>query len=100
MSSRMEENLKIKKIPMRMCVGCKEMKPKKEMLRIVKKQDGTIVADASGKVAGRGAYICKDEACINACIKNKAINKAFEMQIQPEIYEAIKEELLNLDKTE
>ena len=89
--------MKAKKIPMRMCIGCKEMKPKKELLRIVKKQDGSIVADLTGKVSVRGAYICKDINCFDACLKTKALHKAFEVQIPQAVYDALKEDFENLD---
>ena len=92
--------MKAKKVPMRMCVGCKEMKPKKEFIRIVKKQDGTIVTDLTGKVSGRGAYICKDINCFEACCKAKALNKAFEFQVTQETYDALREDFKHLDNAQ
>lgn len=84
---------------MRMCLGCREMKQKKELIRIVKQAD-TIRLDPTGRAAGRGAYICRNAACLEHCIKNKALHKTFEMQVEAGVYESLKEELRNLDKTE
>jgi predicted RNA-binding protein YlxR (DUF448 family) len=89
--------LKTKKIPLRMCLGCRVMMPKKELTRIVKNQAGEIRLDNTGKMAGRGAYICKKNECLELCIKNKALNKAFEMNVDKQVYETLKEELEKLD---
>ena len=92
--------MKVKKIPMRMCVGCRQMLPKKSMIRIVRQQDGTIHLDTTGKAAGRGAYICRGEQCLNACMKANALSKAFETKVDQELYEALREEMRKLDQTE
>ena len=92
--------MKPKKIPMRMCTGCRQMFPKKELMRIVKKNDGTFAIDTTGKVAGRGAYVCRGTHCLEICLKAKTLNKAFEMQIPDEIYQDLREEMMNLDKAE
>ena len=76
-----------KKIPMRQCVGCREMKPKKELIRVVRSPEGTISLDFRGKAPGRGAYLCPDAACLKKAMKAKALNRAFEMEIPQEIYE-------------
>lgn len=81
-----------KKIPLRMCIVCKEMKSKKEMLRIVKNAENNIFLDFKGKSSGRGAYICDNENCINECIKRKMLNRVFKTNISDDIYNAIKEE--------
>lgn len=86
--------VKTKKIPMRMCIVCREMKPKKEMLRIVKNSEGKIFLDFKGKAPGRGAYICDNIECINKCGKNKVLNKVFSCEIPAEIYQVIKEDFL------
>ncbi len=85
---------KVRKIPLRMCIACREGKPKQEMLRIVKNAAGEIRLDFSGKLAGRGAYICNSEACIKKLKKQRLLNKAFSSEISMEIYDAIEEEFL------
>ena len=89
--------MKAKKIPMRMCLGCREMKPKKELIRIVRGQDGTVKADATGKLPGRGAYICPKKECLAACINSKAINRAFEIQLTPQACSELAKELEQLE---
>ena len=79
-----------KKIPMRQCLGCREMKPKKELVRIVRSPEGDIYLDFKGKASGRGAYICPNADCLKKAIKAKAIEKAFETSIPQEIYERLK----------
>ena len=79
--------LKQRKIPMRMCVGCREMFPKKELMRVVKSPENVISFDRVGKAPGRGAYLCPDAACLKKAMKAKALNRAFEMEIPQEIYE-------------
>ena len=76
-----------KKVPMRQCVGCREMKPKKELIRVVRSPEGGISLDFRGKAPGRGAYLCPDGACLKRAIKAKALNRAFEVEIPQEIYE-------------
>ena len=82
-------------VPLRMCLACREMKPKKEMLRVVKTADGEVFADASGKAAGRGAYICSAEACRKKLDDKKLLHKAFSTDISVEVYREIKEETLD-----
>ena len=86
--------MKVKKIPMRMCIACHEMKPKKEMLRIVKPKEGDVFIDFSGKAAGRGAYICDHPDCIKKLKKYRLLNKAFSSEVAPDVYDAIEEEFL------
>ena len=76
-----------KKIPKRQCVGCREMKPKKELIRVVKSPEGVISLDFRGKAPGRGAYLCPDPACLKRAMKAKALSRAFETEIPQEIYE-------------
>ena len=85
----------MKKPPVRMCIACRNAYEKKQMLRIVKDKDGNISLDFTGKKAGRGAYICDSEACIDKCVKNKLLNKNFAQDISPEVYDAIKEQYGN-----
>ena len=75
-----------------MCIACKVHKDKKELIRVVKNQDGQISLDFTGKKAGRGAYICNDINCINKMVKNKLLNKAFETPIDEETYLALQNE--------
>ena len=82
--------MKVKKIPLRMCTGCMEMKPKKELIRVVKSQDGDVSVDLTGKKAGRGAYICKNIECLEKAIKSKRLENNFETKIDNEIYESLR----------
>ena len=82
-----------KKIPLRKCTGCGEMKPKKELVRVVKTPDDQILLDLTGRVNGRGAYICPDAACLKIARKAKRIEKSFQMQIPEEVYDMMEEEL-------
>ena len=83
----------MKKVPQRTCIGCREVKPKKELLRIVKSSENDISIDITGKKNGRGAYICKNEKCLDMAIKNKRLSREFEMAIPNEIYDKLREEL-------
>ena len=82
-----------KKIPMRMCLGCNEMKSKREMIRVVHQKDGTILLDATGKQAGRGAYICPQLACLQKARKARRLEKAFSCKISEEIYDALEQSM-------
>ena len=79
----------IKKIPLRQCLGCREMKPKKELLRVVRSAEGEISLDLRGKANGRGAYVCPNAACLKKAIKAKALSRAFDTEIPQEIYDAL-----------
>ena len=76
-----------KKIPMRQCMGCREHKPKKELIRVVRSPEGVISLDFRGKAPGRGAYLCPDGACLKKAIKSKALERGFETQIPQQIYD-------------
>lgn len=76
-----------KKVPMRQCVGCREMKPKKELIRVVRSPEGVISLDFRGKAPGRGAYLCPDTACLKRAIKARALSRVFETEIPQEIYD-------------
>ena len=82
-----------KKIPMRQCLGCREMKPKRELIRVVRSPEGTISLDFKGKASGRGAYVCPDMACLKKAMKSKAIERAFETSIPEEIYAQLTEQM-------
>ena len=79
---------KVRKIPQRQCVGCRTMKDKKELIRIVKTPEGQIVADATGKKSGRGAYICPNPECLRRARKARALERAFDTAIPAESYDA------------
>jgi len=79
-----------KKKPERTCIACNNKKDKQELLRIVKSKEGIIDVDISGKKNGKGAYICKNEECLNKLIKTKRLEKVFEKEIDIEIYENIR----------
>ncbi|MDD7793794.1 RNase P modulator RnpM [Clostridium sp. 'White wine YQ'] len=87
--------MKVKKIPMRMCNGCMEMKPKKELIRIVKSPEGDVSVDLTGKKAGRGAYICKDFECLEKAYKSRRLNKNLQNEISNDVYEKLKDEINN-----
>jgi len=78
---------------MRMCLGCQEMKPKKELIRVVKNKENEIFVDFTGKKAGRGAYICKNVECFQKAKKARRFEKAFETSISSEVYCALETEL-------
>ncbi|MBE6805254.1 MAG: YlxR family protein [Ruminococcaceae bacterium] len=82
-----------KKIPMRMCLGCNEMKPKIELIRIVKTPENEIMVDLKGKANGRGAYICRDAECLKKAVKAKRLERTFATEISDEIYETLKKDL-------
>lgn len=82
-----------KKIPQRMCVVCRQMKPKNECVRVVRTPDDSYVVDNTGKLNGRGAYVCKDSTCLEKCKKTKALNKAFKHNISEQVYKNIEEKI-------
>lgn len=81
----------VKKIPMRKCIGCNEMKEKRAMMRVLKCEEG-ILLDTTGKKNGRGAYLCKSEECLKQAIKTKGLERSLKVQIPAEVYEALKKE--------
>lgn len=82
-----------KKIPMRQCLGCREMRPKRELIRAVKSQEGEISLDFKGKAPGRGAYICPNAECLKKAVKAKALERAFSAQIPDEVYKTLSEQM-------
>lgn len=84
---------KQRKIPQRQCVGCRAMKDKKALVRIVKTPEGEICVDATGKKSGRGAYICPDAECLQKARKSRALERAFETAIGQDIYEALQAQI-------
>ena len=87
-----------KKVPLRQCVGCGEMKEKKNMIRIVHTPEDEYCLDETGKKNGRGAYICKDAECLKKAVKGHGLDKSFHTSISPEVYDALKAEFENLEK--
>ena len=85
--------LKTKKIPMRMCLGCGEMKPKRELIRVVKSKEGDISLDLTGKKSGRGAYICKSVECFEKARKARKFERSFSCMISEDIYNSMEGEL-------
>ncbi len=85
--------MKQKKVPLRMCLGCQEMKAKKELIRIVRDKEGGTSVDFTGKKAGRGAYICRSMECFEKARKGKRLEKAFEARIDDMVYEILKQQL-------
>lgn len=83
----------VKKIPMRMCLGCGEMKPKRELIRAVKTPEGDVLLDLTGKKSGRGAYICRSLECFAKAKKARRFEKAFSMQIDNAVYQRMEDEL-------
>ncbi|MEG0832947.1 MAG: YlxR family protein [Oscillospiraceae bacterium] len=82
-----------KKVPIRMCTGCRESKPKKELVRVVKSPDGEISVDLTGKKSGRGAYLCKNAKCLEKARKIKSLERAFECAISDDIFELLAAEI-------
>lgn len=87
--------MKVKKIPMRMCTGCMQMKPKKELIRVVKSPEGEVSVDLTGKKSGRGAYICKSTECLEKAVKAKRLGRNLEVTIDETILNTLKEEIQN-----
>ena len=79
-----------KKIPMRQCLGCREMKPKNELIRAVKSPEGEVSLDITGKKPGRGAYLCREIDCVNKAVKSKALSRAFKTQIPDSLIDDLK----------
>lgn len=86
-----------KKVPLRQCIGCGEMKSKKEMIRILRTAEGEICLDVTGKKNGRGAYICTQRECLQKARKNKGLERSFKMSIPGEVYETLDNEFESLD---
>ena len=87
----------VKKIPMRKCVGCQEMKSKKEMIRVIHTAEDEFLLDATGKKNGRGAYICPNEECLSKAIKSKGLERSFKQSIPKSVYETLEKEMSQLD---
>lgn len=88
----------LKKIPERTCIGCNEIKPKNELLRIVKDKENNIWVDLTGKKNGRGAYICASEQCLEKAMKSNRLSRTFEQNIDKEIYEDLRDVIVSQSK--
>lgn len=86
-----------KKIPMRKCVGCQEMKSKKEMIRVIRTADEEFLLDATGRKNGRGAYLCPNMECFQKAVKNRGLERSFKQTIPQEIYDSLKEEMSKIE---
>ncbi len=84
---------KVRKIPQRMCVGCREMKNKRDLLRVVRTPEGSIEVDPTGKKSGRGAYLCNNQECLAQAVKGKRLQKALEHEISNDILDIIRAQL-------
>ena len=84
---------KTRKVPMRMCVGCREMKPKKELLRVVRSPEGSLSVDATGRKPGRGAYVCRSAECLKKAMRSHAIDRALGVTVPQELYETLRLEM-------
>lgn len=82
-----------KKIPQRQCMGCRERKSKRELIRVVRGTDGTVSLDFSGKAQGRGAYLCPDPACLKKAIRSKALDRSLDTPIPQEVYDRLEKEM-------
>lgn len=86
-----------KKIPMRKCVGCQEMKSKKEMLRVIRTQEGEFLLDTTGKKNGRGAYLCPSSDCLAKAIRQKGLERSFKQAIPQDVYEMLEREMREIE---
>lgn len=89
----------VKKIPERMCMGCQEKHPKKEMIRIVRSPEGDYSVDDTGKKAGRGSYICRKRECFEAARKNRGLERSFKSSIDRAVYDELEQQFLDMEKT-
>lgn len=87
----------VKKVPLRQCVGCGEMKGKKDMVRVLRTAEGDICLDITGKKNGRGAYVCKSGECLKKARRNKGLERSFKMNIPNEVYDSLEKEFENLE---
>ena len=92
--------MSVKKIPLRQCIGCGEMKSKKEMSRVIKTAEGEILLDATGRKNGRGAYLCPSMECFKKAVKGRGLERSFKMAIPREVYETLEKEMEEIDRQE
>ena len=92
--------MSVKKLPLRQCIGCGEMKSKKEMIRVIKTAEGEILLDATGRKNGRGAYLCPSMECFKKAVKGRGLERSFKMAIPREVYETLEKEMEEIDRQE
>ena len=90
--------MSMKKVPLRQCIGCQEMKSKKEMIRVIKTAEDEIMLDATGRKKGRGAYLCPSMECLKKAVKGKGLERSFKMAIPKEVYETLEKEMEELGR--
>lgn len=90
--------VQVKKIPLRKCTGCQEMKSKKEMMRILRTSEDEIILDVTGKKNGRGAYVCYSMDCYLKAVKNKGLERSLKMKVPQETYESLEKEIESIEK--
>ena len=90
--------MSMKKVPLRQCIGCQEMKSKKEMIRVIKTAEEEIMLDATGRKNGRGAYLCPSMECLKKAVKGKGLERSFKMAIPKEVYETLEKEMEELGR--
>ena len=89
-----------KKVPMRQCTGCREMKSKRDMIRVIKTAENEICIDATGRKNGRGAYLCPSMECFKKAVKGRGLERSFKMAIPREVYETLEKEMEEIDRQE
>ena len=90
--------MSVKKIPLRQCIGCGEMKSKKEMIRVIKTAEDQILLDATGRKNGRGAYLCPSMECFKKAVKGRGLERSLKMAIPREVYETLEKEMEEIDR--
>ena len=90
--------MSVKKIPLRQCIGCGEMKSKKEMIRVIKTAEDQILLDATGRKNGRGAYLCPSMECFKKAVKGRGLERSYKMAIPREVYETLEKEMEEIDR--
>ena len=88
-----------KKIPLRLCVGCREMKSKKDMIRVVKTPENEIILDTTGRKNGRGAYLCNDVECLKKAVKSSAIDRSLKINVEKSVYDEMERQMSNSNET-
>lgn len=90
--------MQAKRVPLRKCTGCQEMKSKKEMMRILRTSEGDIILDTTGRKNGRGAYVCCSMECFEKAVKNRGLEKSLKCKVPEETYESLKKEIESIEK--
>ena len=90
--------MSMKKVPLRQCIGCQEMKSKKEMIRVIKTAEDEIMLDATGRKNGRCDYLCPSMECLKKAVKGKGLERSFKMAIPKEVYETLEKEMEELGR--